>query len=151
MFGFPWFLWNRKSLSVGWGVFVVLDKLERNLLGKWIRWRSKVELKVFRWKFHEIYRIDSLVLELFDVFFGFLVFEALRGNLRWNFWVWNEENEWSSQFTEFLSKSSRIFSEFLAMISTTLWLTWIDKNFSVCWTARLIWLRFWNEMVEFFY
>jgi hypothetical protein len=54
--------------------------------------------------------------------------------------------EFWSLFTEFLSKSSRIFSEFLAMISTTLWLTLIDKNFSVCWTARLIWLRFekWN-------
>jgi hypothetical protein len=23
--------------------------------GNWIRWRSKVELKVFRWKFQEIY------------------------------------------------------------------------------------------------
>jgi hypothetical protein len=36
------------------------------------------------------------------------------------------------------------------MISTTLWLTWIDKNFSVCWTARLIWLKFENEMVDYF-
>ncbi len=32
MFGFLWFLWNRKSLSVGRGLFVVLDKLKRNLL-----------------------------------------------------------------------------------------------------------------------
>jgi hypothetical protein len=60
---------------------VVLEKLERNFLGNWIRWRSKVELKVFRWKFQEIYRIDSLVLELFDVSLEFLslrIFEAIR-------------------------------------------------------------------------
>jgi hypothetical protein len=40
-----------------------------------------VELKVFRWKFLEIYRIDSLVLELFDVSLEFLslrLFEAIR-------------------------------------------------------------------------
>jgi hypothetical protein len=49
--------------------------------GNWIRWRSKGELKVFRWKFQEIYRIDSLVLELFDVSLEFLslrLFEAIR-------------------------------------------------------------------------
>ncbi len=60
---------------------MVLEKLERNFLGNWIRWRSKVELKVFRWKFQEIYRIDSLVLELFDVSLEFLslrIFEAIR-------------------------------------------------------------------------
>ncbi len=60
---------------------MVLDKLERNLLGNGFIGDQKVELKVFRWKFLEIYRIDSLVLELFDVSLEFLslrLFEAIR-------------------------------------------------------------------------
>jgi hypothetical protein len=63
------------------GSFCGFGQVEAKFAGKWIRWRSKVELKVFRWKFQEIYRIDSLVLEMFDVSLEFLpsrLFEAIR-------------------------------------------------------------------------
>jgi hypothetical protein len=54
------------------GSFCGFGKVGVKFAGKWNRWRSKVELKVFRWKFQEICRIDSLVLELFDVSSEFL-------------------------------------------------------------------------------
>jgi hypothetical protein len=63
------------------GSFCGFGKVGEKFSGNWIRWRSKVELKVFRWKFQEINRIDSLVLELFDVSLEFLsprLFEAIR-------------------------------------------------------------------------
>jgi hypothetical protein len=57
---------SRAGSSWGFG------KVGAKFAGNWIRWRSKVELKIFRWKFQKIYRIDSLVLELFDVSLEFL-------------------------------------------------------------------------------
>jgi hypothetical protein len=62
------------------GSFCGFGQVGAKFAGKWIHWISKVELKVFRWKFQEIYRIDSLVLELFDVSLEFLsltLFEAI--------------------------------------------------------------------------
>jgi hypothetical protein len=63
------------------GSFCGFGKVGAKFAGNWIHRRSKKELKVFRWKFQEIYRVDSLVLELFDVFLEFLasrLFEAIR-------------------------------------------------------------------------
>jgi hypothetical protein len=54
------------------GSFCGFGKVGAKFAGKRIHWGSKVELKVFRWKSQEIYRIDSLVLELFDVSLEFL-------------------------------------------------------------------------------
>jgi hypothetical protein len=55
------------------GSFCGFGKVGAKFAGNWNHWRSKVELKVFRWKFQEINRIDSLVLELFDVSLEFLM------------------------------------------------------------------------------
>ncbi len=60
------------------GSFCGFGKVGARICWKWIRWRSKVELKVFRWKFQEIYRIDSPVLELFDVSLEFLSLGSSR-------------------------------------------------------------------------
>jgi hypothetical protein len=68
------------------GSFCGFGQVGAKFAGNWIQWRSKKELKVFRWKFQEIYRIDSLVLELFDVSLEFLslrLFEAIRDD----FWA----------------------------------------------------------------
>jgi hypothetical protein len=65
-------LMKQEQLISRAGSFCGFGKVGEKFAGKWIRWRSKVELKVFRWKFQEIYRIDSLVLELFDVSLEFL-------------------------------------------------------------------------------
>jgi hypothetical protein len=37
------------------GIICGFGQVEAKFAEKWIRWRSKVELKVFRWKFQEIY------------------------------------------------------------------------------------------------
>ncbi len=96
MFGFSRFLWNRKSLSVGRGVFVVLDKLERNLLEIGFVGDQKVELKVF-WM-----EIPGKLSNRLTCVWNFLMLlwsYWLRGFLRQFaliFWAWNEEKEWSS-------------------------------------------------------
>jgi hypothetical protein len=55
------------------GSFCGFGQVGAKFGGEWTQWRSKVELKVFRWKLQDIYRIDSLVvLELFDVSLEFL-------------------------------------------------------------------------------
>jgi hypothetical protein len=82
------------------GRFCGFGQVGAKFAGKWIHWRWKVELKFFRWKFQEIYWIDSLVLEMFDVsleFLSFRFFEAIRDEI----WAWKEEFEWSSQFHDF--------------------------------------------------
>ncbi len=108
------------------GEFFGFGKVGEKFAGNWIHWRSKVELKVFRWKFQEIYRIDSLVLELFDVSLEF--FSSRQFAMKFGPEM-RKMNDLLS-FTIFLLlallfyriyfQSSRIFSEFLAMISTTL-------------------------------
>jgi hypothetical protein len=49
------------------GSFCGFGQVGVKFAGNGFSWRSKVEMKVFRWKFQEIYRIDSLVFELFYV------------------------------------------------------------------------------------
>jgi hypothetical protein len=75
---------KQEELISSAGRFCGFGQVEAKFAGKWIHRRSKVELKVFRWKFQEIYRIDSLVLELFDVSLEFLslrLFEAIRDEI----------------------------------------------------------------------
>ncbi len=79
MFGFPRFLWNRKSLSVGRGVFVVLDKLERNLL-----WNGFVGDQKSSWKFFD--GNSRKFIESTHLYWNCLMFlwsSCLRGNSRW--------------------------------------------------------------------
>ncbi len=147
---FPIFVKQEELISRA-GSFCGFGQVGGKFAGNWIRWRSKVELKVFQ----EIpLNLSNRLTCVGTVwcFFGVLVFEAIHDDFFGP--EMRKRNDllslpnfllfflFCSLFTEFLSQSSRIFSEFLAMISTTLWLTWIDKNFSVCWTARLIWLEF---------
>jgi hypothetical protein len=66
------FLKKQEELISRAGSICGFGKVGAKFAGNWIQWRSKVELKVFRRKFLEIYRIDSLVVDLFDVSLEFL-------------------------------------------------------------------------------
>ncbi len=122
---------------------MVFDKFEWNLLGNGFSGDQKSRWKFFDGNFRKFIESTHLCWNCLM----FLWSSCLWGNSRWNLGL--KWGKWMIFSVYRISiKSSRIFSEFL-VISTTLWLTWIDKNFSVCWTARLIWLKFENEVVEF--
>jgi hypothetical protein len=68
---FPIFVKQEELISRA-GSFCGFGKVGAKFSGNGFIGDQKVDLKVFRWKFLEIYRIDSLVLELFDASLEFL-------------------------------------------------------------------------------
>jgi hypothetical protein len=63
------------------GSFCGFGQVGVNFAGKWIQLEIKSRAESFSMKLLEIYRIDSLVLELFDVsleFLSLMLFEAIR-------------------------------------------------------------------------